>query len=166
MRRSLTPSTSFILCSTRMIVRSARETYDKFHHVTRLLRAHAGGRFVEQQKLRLARQRNADLEGALLAMREPARGPVAPVGEAYASRIWSAFSISVFIAARGHMSKVVTSAWAASRTFSCAESCGNTVVIWKTTMPMCAKRCCGRPVMFRPSNSITPLEGPARRTAG
>ena len=58
------------------------------------------------------------------------------------------------------MPKVDTSACAASRTFSCAVNRGNTVVIWNDlTMPRCAKRCCGKPVTSRPSNSILPLDG-------
>ena len=64
------PSTSFILCSTRMTVRSPREPHDQIHHDPGLFRAHAGGRLVKQQQPRLARQRHADFERALLAMGE------------------------------------------------------------------------------------------------
>ena len=40
------------------------------HGVVGLGRAHAGGRLVEAQQLRLGRERDADLEIALLAVRE------------------------------------------------------------------------------------------------
>ena len=63
--------------------------------------------------------------------------------------------------ARGRqMSKRETSACSATRTFSCAVSCGNTLVIWNDfAMPIRAKRCCGVPVMSRPSNRMRPALG-------
>ena len=42
----------------------------QLHGLVGLGRAHAGGRFVEAQKLRLGRERDADLEIALLAVRQ------------------------------------------------------------------------------------------------
>ena len=49
---------------------------DHPHQVLGLLRVHAGGRFVEEQELRLGRQCARDLEAALGAVREVARGRV------------------------------------------------------------------------------------------
>ena len=42
----------------------------QLHGVVRLGRAHAGGRLVETEQLRLGRERDADLEIALLAVGE------------------------------------------------------------------------------------------------
>jgi branched-chain amino acid transport system ATP-binding protein len=42
-----------------------------------LLRAHAGGGLVEQQQLRVGGERDADLQGPLLAVGERGGGPVA-----------------------------------------------------------------------------------------
>src|SRR5690606_10799960 len=54
----------------------------------------------------------------------------------------------------------VCSACTATRTFSKALSCGNTLVIWNDlAMPRWAKRCCGSPVISRSSNHTRPLLG-------
>src|SRR5215210_92681 len=46
------------------------EPEDQVHHGARLLRAHAGGRLVEEQKARVAGERHRDLEAALVAVGE------------------------------------------------------------------------------------------------
>src|SRR6185295_5076403 len=46
------------------------DALDQLDHAPRLLRAHAGHRLVEQHQLRLRREREADLERALFAVRQ------------------------------------------------------------------------------------------------
>ena len=57
-------------CSTIRIVRLRGDAADQRHRLVRLAGAHAGGRLVEAQELRLGRQRDADFQVALLAMRQ------------------------------------------------------------------------------------------------
>ena len=54
----------------------AMQAPDQLRDLVGLLVAHAGGRLVEQQQMRLQRQRHRDLGGALVAMRELADQPV------------------------------------------------------------------------------------------
>src|SRR3954471_12732442 len=58
------------------------EPEDQVHHGARLLRAHAGGRLVEEEKPRVAGERDGDLEAALVAVGEVLDRVVAPGGEA------------------------------------------------------------------------------------
>ena len=69
------PITTFMLCSTSRIVsfELVAQPADQAHQLERLLRIHAGRRLVEQQQLRLGRQRARDLEPALAAVRQAGR---------------------------------------------------------------------------------------------
>jgi len=64
-------------CSMITIVRAAGRKRDQALHRDGLLRAHAGGRLVEQQHRRPGRQREPDLELALGAVGQRARRGVA-----------------------------------------------------------------------------------------
>ena len=54
---------------------------DLVDHPPAFFGAHAGGRLVEQQQLRIEHQRQCDIEQLLIAMRQCRRGAVALVGE-------------------------------------------------------------------------------------
>ena len=58
------------------VVAVAVQPADQLRDLVGLLVAHAGGRLVEQQQMRLQRQRHRDLGGALVAMGEFADQPI------------------------------------------------------------------------------------------
>ena len=64
------PNTSFILCSTRITVRSADSFHDQVHHAARFFRRHASGGFIEQHKAWPTGKCHRHLEAALLAVRQ------------------------------------------------------------------------------------------------
>ena len=82
MIRSARSSTMSMSCSMTMTVSDARNGGDQRVHARGLFRAHAGGRLVEQQHLRLAGERQRDFELALAAVAEVAHRGAEHVGEA------------------------------------------------------------------------------------
>ena len=68
--RSETPITTFMSCSISRIVSFSSSRSWRMNSVSRcgLLRVHAGGRLVEQQQLRVGRQRPRDLHPPLVAV--------------------------------------------------------------------------------------------------
>ncbi len=68
-------------CSMNSTVMSLRQPGDGGEQFLAFLARHAGRRFVEQQHLRPRRERERDLEQALLAVGQFARRPVADRSE-------------------------------------------------------------------------------------
>ena len=63
-------------------MRSADDPLDQLRDAVDVLVAHAGGRLVEQQHLRIERQRGRDLQRALAAIGQFDRRPVDDIGQA------------------------------------------------------------------------------------
>src|SRR5438105_1913663 len=68
--RDLIDKADAVLESVGLLSKAGEFAANLPHGLERLGRAHAGGRLVEAEELRLGRERDADLEIALLAMRQ------------------------------------------------------------------------------------------------
>jgi hypothetical protein len=162
-RRRQMPITSFILCSTRITVRSVRQRLDQVHHHRGLLGRHAGGGLVHQQQLRVGRPAPSP-SPARVAGRAPGRPPceraAPPPGRRAPAAPAACRSATPPARCAAQEVEARVRICAATRTFSCALNCLNTLVIWKLlAMPSRAYACCGRPVTSSPRNSTLPVVG-------
>ena len=129
----------------------ARQRLQHAGHALGLLGRHAGGRLVEEQEPRPGRQRDADLELALLAVGEAARrarraGPRGPRPPP-TSRARSSGAAPALDGCRAGPSVPGAPAAAASRRFSRTASFGNRLLRWnEREMPRRATACGLRPV--------------------
>ena len=101
------------------------------HGVVGLRRAHAGRRLVEAQQLRLGGERDADLEVALLAVREVG-GELVGLGFE-ADRLQHGLRLVEDVAEVAwwvSMLQAWRRDWAAMRTFSSVVALGRILVIW------------------------------------
>ena len=166
------PCTTFMSCSISSTVRprSSRILRTNAVNAARLLRVHAGGRLVEQQQLRLGRERPGDLEPALVAVGEVARVVLlGALRQAARSASSSARLLARLAPPRGAAA-------------ACARCCGRRRPACGSACPrarsrarswcrrggcsgMCARCpsaviwCCGSPASSRPSNRISPAVG-------
>ena len=150
-----------------MIGRSSRSFGEEVGEGDRLLRVHAGGRLVEQQQLRLGRQRTRDLQPALVAVGEV-------LGELVVDRPRPAVAqqlarllvgLALLAADRG-VPKIEPRIPPFRRecmptsTFSSAVICGNRRMFWNVRpMPSFVIACGGLPVTSAPSNKSWPDVG-------
>ena len=159
--RSHSPITSFILCSTSTTVRSSASA-----RISRIITVVSSGDMpavgssISSSTGSLASAIAISSARCCPCARSPAmrsRTAASPTRSSSAS----ARSISAVIRERRRSSaKRVARICAATRTFSCAVSWPNTVVIWKLfAMPMRANSCCARPVMSRPWKRMRPAVG-------
>ena len=80
----------------------ARQVLQQRRHALRFFWSHAGQRLVEQQNLRIARQRHGDLELALLAVRQRAGNARCRAGQADATAVPARLSRSDRFRAMAH----------------------------------------------------------------
>ena len=108
-----------------------RNAAHQLRRLVRLGRAHAGGRLVEAQQLRLGGERDADLEIALLAMRQIGREFMRLAATGRPGK--SAFSAFSFMSVKEPQWRIIFQACrrdcAATRTFSSAVAFGRMLVI-------------------------------------
>ena len=130
--RSASPITTCMSCSTIRMVQVLGDAAHQLHGVVGLGRAHARRRLVEAQQLRLGGERDADLEIALLAVREVGgellrlaaqtdrtRAPLRALSMMSVKALWW---VSMLQPCRRD--------WAAMRTFSSVVALGRMLVIW------------------------------------
>ena len=79
----------------------ARQGFDQLHHLSRLGRRHAGGRFVKHQQFRFGRKRQCYLQHTLLTVRKMARALLANIGQSVVREQGSAFRIERSVLLRG-----------------------------------------------------------------
>src|SRR5215468_11072356 len=153
--------TTFILCSTRITVRPAA-----MRRMRRMVSSVSSGLMPAVGSSR--RRRVGSVESAMPSSRwrfSPCERWAARRSRlSHSPTSWSrrpAFSrTAVRAAARPQKLKARRYVCAATRTFSSTLRCGNTLVIWyDLATPRRDTRCCGRPVISRPSNQMRPELG-------
>ena len=168
--RSLTLMTSRMSCSIRNTVTPrSRMRSDQPDQIALLARVHAGGGLVEQQQLRIARERARDLEPALEAV-----GEVARVRARRRARGRRSAAVRARARATARSSRALRAACAAAnRTrFACMRACSPVITLssadmnaksrmfWNVrAMPSAAISLGRASADRRPSNAIAPGVG-------
>ncbi len=139
---------------------------DQLDELGDVLHRDAGHRLVEQDHARLAREQHRELELALVAVRELARGDDAPRRRARRAPAPSRRAPAPRGRARARRQiRIVppSAASAARRAFSRTSSSGKTFDTWKVRpIPARVRRNGGRAVMSTPSSSTRPVVGRSR----
>ncbi len=142
----------------------ARQLLDQRVHARGFLRAHAGGRLVEQQHARLAGERERDLELALAAIADLADRSVAACRRGRPARRCRrprrGCAVRRCIGRQNTGANPSRSAQASARLSRTVNS-GNRLLRWnERAMPMRARAVTSRPVTSRSSSRTAPEFGP------